>query len=217
MSTNKTWRKSIARWRATSAKQRRIRQRRNTLLLETLEPRRLLTVMNLDLLKTEAFELSQAAYAREVVTDIPILDARNDGNPTAIGLVFAEKDAIVTTEIRQDTFFIKPQVRASTNRQSMQVFTDQDRDGDFEELTYQDANPDFSSPVIQPPIDINDIPPEGRVLSQLTIGQDQSPGNSPQFLTTGAEAYGRFNGFSPQKVGSSIRYAASHLWFGRYC
>ncbi len=50
---------------------RRSRASRGT---ESLESRQLLTMMNLDLLKADAFALSKAAFQREVVAAAGVLD-----------------------------------------------------------------------------------------------------------------------------------------------
>jgi len=171
-------------------------------------------MMNLDLLKADAFALSKAAFQREVVAAAGVLDFPADSKIESVGMVDKEKNAIKTSNfLEQNTFYVTAQPRASLKRQSMRIFTDANRDGDFEERTYLEANPDFSSSIIQPALSIDDIPLAARVLSQLTVGQQQSAGKFPQFLTIGADAYARFNGFEPQTVGSSFR-AAAHNIFG---
>ena len=59
---------------------------------------------------------------------------------------------------------------------AMRVFVDTNNDDWFDEKSYADAGADYSSSIIQPPINPADIPPEGRVISQLTVGAMQ-PGN----------------------------------------
>ena len=186
-----------------------------TLTFETLENRVVLSSvqMSLAILKDRAFALSQAAFQPVTVTPVPMLDYPADSRLESEGLVFQEKDAIVTgTFLDQSGTYVKPQVRASNNVKSMRVFTDANRDGWFEERTYAEAGADYSAPIIQPPINPADIPAEGRVLSQLTIGAPQSGQGYPQFMTIGAEGYARFNGYTPQTVGSSYRVAASNIF-----
>ena len=65
---------------------------------------------------------------------------------------------------------------------------------------------------IQPAVNPADIPAHGRVLSQLTFGTEQTGSGFPQFLTLGAEAYYRFNGYIPQTVGSSGRLGANNIF-----
>jgi hypothetical protein len=193
----------------------RRRQSSRALALEPLESRQLLSAvpMNLDLLTERAFALSQETYQPVVVPPVEILDYPADYQLESIGLVFQEKDAIRTANfLDQNGVFVKPQVRGSNNKMSMRIFVDENRDGWFDERFYEDAQADYSDPIIQPPIDPADIPPAGRVISQLSVGAPQPNQGFPQFLTIGAEGYGRFNAYTPQTVGSSFRVAASNIF-----
>ena len=201
----------------TERRQRTARRRQSprTLALEPLESRQLLSAvpMNLDLLTERAFALSQETYQPVVVPPVEILDYPADYQPGSVGLVFQEKDAIRTANFLDSSgVYVKPHVRGSNNKMSMRIFVDENRDGWFDERFYEDAQADYSDPIIQPPIDPANIPPAGRVISQLSVGAPQPNQGCPQFLTIGAEGYGRFNGYAPQTVGSSFRVAASNIF-----
>jgi hypothetical protein len=206
--------------KSRSFSERRTSARRKTkrlLALEPLESRWLLASlpMSLAILQDRAFALSQEVYQPpESTIPIEILDYPPPPSELeSVGLVFQEKDAITTANfLDQNGVYVKPHVRASNNVKPMRIFVDVDRDGWYEERTYEDAQADYSAAIIQPPINPAEIPAAGRVLSQLTVGAEQ-PGNGfPQFLTIGAEGYGRFNGYAPQVVGSSYRVAASNIF-----
>lgn len=193
----------------------RCRKNHRVLALEPLESRQLLSVvpMDLDLLTERAFALSQETYQPVIVPPVEILDYPADYELESVGLVFQEKDAIRTENfLDQQGVYVKPHVRGSNNKLSMRIWVDENRDGWFDERFYDDAQADYSDPIIQPPIDPADIPPAGRVISQLSVGAPQPNQGFPQFFTIGAEGYGRFNGYVPQTVGSSFRVAASNVF-----
>lgn len=200
--------------RAASAQAtRRQRRRRELFGWELLEERRFMDGKNFALLKADAFALSQLPYQPPVIEAIAALDPPDDGELTSVGMTYQEKNAITTKNFSdQYGACLKPQVRAGANQKSMQVFTDNDLNSVYDERTFTEASPDYSSPVIKPPVTLVDIPASGRVLSQITMCANAGAAGFPQVFTLGAEGYARFNGFPPQTVGASWRVATNNIF-----
>lgn len=172
--------------------------------------------MDLPTLKQKAFDLSQATFVPQIIQPIPMLDPPVDGSPTSLGMVFEEELAITVQNLldpQNNTFYMKATPRAALNQRKIVVYTDQDPDGFYDLRTYPDLQANYSSAIIQPPINVNLIPISGKVLSKWIVGHFQ-PGNGfPQFFDVGASGYVRFNGYVPQIQGASYRLA-SHKVFG---
>ncbi len=167
-------------------------------------------------IKQEAFNLKQSAYEIPLIQAIPELDPPVDGRPESLGLVFQESNTILArskfTDQLQWYAFARP--RAALDKLPFQVYIDNNNDGTYDLRTYADANFDYSSPIIQPPINPGLLPIAGKVLSRFIIGHAQGMGY-PQFFDINANGYVRFNGFAPQTVGSSYRVATHNVFAGQ--
>lgn len=164
----------------------------------------------------ESFLLSQQEYNAPVIQDIPVLDPPVDGRFESKGLTFQESNKIKCQNLidkLQTYAYARP--RASLDKLRFRVYVDENNDGTYELKTYADANPDYSSSEIQPPIETELLPIAGKVLSRFIVGHLQhynSKDEYPQFFDFSAVGYVRFNGFMPQTVGSSYRIALHNVF-----
>lgn len=169
--------------------------------------------MNLTRLKAEAFAVCQSPFKAPVVEPIPILDPPSQGGASAEGMVYLEELAVRTTNLLdRDGFYFSPRPRAAVNTLPMEIFVDNDSTGIYSRKTWEDANPDYSSSQIQPPILKNSIPEAGRVLAELIIGHRSPQGDYPQLFDLRSSAYFRFAGYPPQVTGASLRLAAHKIF-----
>jgi glucan biosynthesis protein len=169
--------------------------------------------MDMARLRSEAFTRCQTPFSRPVVEAVPILDPPH-GGADAEGMVYQEELAVRTTNLLdREGFYFSPRPRAAVNTLPMEIFVDGDNTGTYERKTWEDANPDYSSNQIQPPILQSNIPSAGRVLTELIIGHRSPRGDYPQLFDLRSSAYFRFAGYPPQVTGASLRLAA-HKIFG---
>ncbi|MGZ3746428.1 MAG: glucan biosynthesis protein [Pseudobdellovibrionaceae bacterium] len=170
-------------------------------------------MMDLERLKSEAFSLCQSTFKAPVIEPLALLDPPLDGNLDSEGMVYQEELSIKTTNLlNKDQFYFSPRPRAALNRLPMEIFIDSENSGIYQRKTWEDANPDYSSPQIQPPILKDDIPPAGRALTELIIGHRSPQGDYPQLFDIRSNAYIRFAGYPPQVTGASLRLGAHHIF-----
>ncbi|MGZ3702423.1 MAG: glucan biosynthesis protein [Bdellovibrionota bacterium] len=170
--------------------------------------------MDLDQLKTAAFARCQNAFSPPAIAPVPELDPPRNGEAGATGMVYAEELAVRTTNLLdRNDFYFSPRPRAAVNSIPMDLFVDNDGSGTYQRMTWDEANPDYSSPQIQPAIDKGAIPAAGRVLTELIVGHRSPRGDYPQLFDIRSSAYLRFAGFPPQVTGASLRLGA-HGIFG---
>jgi hypothetical protein len=169
----------------------------------------------MDKLKTEAFNRCQNPFQRPIIKPIAILDPPSSGGIESTGMTYQEELAVRSGNILdQDDFYISPRPRAAVNSLPMDVFVDNNHSGEYVKKTWEDARFDYSSSVIQPPIDPNAIPEEGKVITEIIFGHRSYKGDYPQLFDLRSSAYFRFAGFPPQVTGASLRLGA-HSIFGR--
>lgn len=167
------------------------------------------TPMNIELLKAEAFARCQTRFVRPQTEPVPVLDPPSSGGQNSIGMVFHEELAVRTKNfLDQNNFYFSPRPRAAVNTLPMKIFISPNNDGIFLEKFWDDADPDYSSHVIQPPINKDTIPMAGRVLTELIIGHKSPTGDFPQLFDIRSSAYVRFAGYPPQITGASLRLGA---------
>ncbi|MDZ4660397.1 MAG: right-handed parallel beta-helix repeat-containing protein [Pseudomonadota bacterium] len=169
--------------------------------------------MNIELLKAEAFARCQTPFVRPVTYAVPILDPPSGGGHDAVGMVFQEELAVRTKNfLEKDGFYFSPRPRAAVNTLPMEIFIDQNNTGSFSRKTWEDADPEYSSRTIRPPINKSEIPAAGRVLTELIIGHKSPIGDFPQLFDIRSSAYVRFAGYPPQITGASLRLGAHGLF-----
>lgn len=172
------------------------------------------TPMNLEFLKQKAFERCQGGFHRPLFIPIPLLDPPRLGGVQEVGLVYQEELAIRTKNLLdKNGFYFSPRPRAAVNTLPMDIFVKDGEQNLYQRKTWYDAEPDFSSPLIQPSVDITQIPDEGRVLTELIVGHRSPQGDYPQLFDIRSSAYLRFAGYPPQIMGASLRLGA-HKIFG---
>jgi hypothetical protein len=171
-------------------------------------------IMNLERLKLAAFSSCQIKFMKPTIEPVPDLDPPHAGGRDAQGMVYQEELEVKTTNLLdRDGFYFSPRPRAAVNSLPMEIFVDNDNSGLYRRKTWTDANPDFSSALIQPPIDKNALPAAARVLTELIIGHRSPQGDYPQLFDIRSSAYVRFAGYPPQATGASLRLGA-HRIFG---
>jgi hypothetical protein len=169
--------------------------------------------MHLVALREAAFARCQEPFAAPTTEPVPVLDPPN-GGPEAVGMVYQEELAVRSRNLLdRDEFYVNPRPRAAVNTLPMEIFVDPDGAGIYRRKTWEDADPDYSSPSIQPAIDKSAIPAAGRVLTELIIGHRSPKGDYPQLFDIRSSAYVRFAGYPPQVTGASLRLGA-HRIFG---
>lgn len=170
--------------------------------------------MNLNLLKKEAFARCQSPFQRPTINPVPLLDPPTDGGgPASVGMTYQEELAVRTTNfIDRDGFYFSPRPRLALNTLPMDIYFSEPASENYQPVTWEMANPDFSSPAITPPIPREQIPAAGRVLTEYVIGHLAPQGGYPQLFDVRSSAYVRFNGYSPQVSGASLRLGAHRLW-----
>lgn len=168
--------------------------------------------MNVEALKAKAFALcQQKQYLAPQPVHIPLLDPPN-GGLQEVGMAYQEELALKTKNLLdQQGFYFSPRPRAAVNSIPMDIYVDQNNSGVYQLKTWNDAELDYSSPVIIPPIDKNLIPQEGRVLTELVIGHVSPQGDYPQLFDLRSSAYFRFAGYPPQITGASLRLGANNI------
>jgi hypothetical protein len=171
--------------------------------------------MDIEHLKSIAFKSCQSRYIAPVVEPVPMLDPPRDGGSTAEGMVYQEELAVTTSNLLdQNGFYFTPRPRAAVNRIPMEIFVDPSNSGNYQRKTWEDANPDYSSGIIQPPIDQQALPSAARVLTELIIGHVAPKGDYPQLFNLRSSAYFRFASYPPQVMGATLRLGA-HRIFGK--
>lgn len=169
--------------------------------------------MNMAKLRVKAFSACQKKFEKPVVLPIPVLDPPVQGGPEAIGMTFQEElEVRMSNILDRDGFYVFPKPRAALNNTPINLFIDQDGDGKYSDVKWEDANPDFSSSKIHPPIDKNQIPDFGKILTELVIGHRSPTGDYPQLFDIRSSAYVRFAGYPPQIPGASLRLGTHNLW-----
>ncbi|MBC7743216.1 MAG: glucan biosynthesis protein [Bdellovibrionaceae bacterium] len=169
--------------------------------------------MNLELLKQEAFKQCQKPFNIPVITSIPVLDPPKDGRPESEGMVYQEELEVRTTNLLDtNQFYFSPRPRLTVNTLPMNIYVDRDQSGNYELKSWADANPDYSSPLIRPPIDKSSIPMAGQVLTEIIVGHLSPKGDYPQLFDIRSSAYVRFAGFPPQITGASLRLGAHRIF-----
>ncbi|MBF0315450.1 MAG: right-handed parallel beta-helix repeat-containing protein [Oligoflexia bacterium] len=170
--------------------------------------------MSLERLKQIAFERCQHPFERPEIVPIPILDPPNSAGVPGVGMDYKAELAVTASNVLdRDGFYMYPRPRAAVNSLPMDIFVDTDKSGMYQRKTWEDVNPNFSSPDIQPPIDKSKIPPEGRVLTELIVGHQAPNGKGwPQLFDIRSSAYVRFAGYPPQVTGASMRLGAHGIF-----
>jgi hypothetical protein len=170
--------------------------------------------MNLARLKAKAFAQCQIPFVAPVIVPIAVLDPPKGGGHDSIGMVYQEELAVKTSNLLdQEDFYFSPRPRAAVNSIPMNIFIDTNHSGFYKKKSWESANPDFSASEIQPAIARSDIPPEGRVLTEIIVGHRSPDGDYPQLFDIRSSGYVRFAGYPPQITGASMRLAA-HKIFG---
>lgn len=169
--------------------------------------------MDIESLKEMAFQSCQSSYVPPKIVPVDILDPPK--GPTAqVGLNYQAELAVTTKNLLdRNGFYFSPRPRAAVNKVPMDIFVDTDGSGSYHRMTWEDADPNFSSPIIQPPVDRNVIPSSGKILTELIVGHLGQPGDYPQLFDIRSSAYFRFAGFPPMVTGASLRLGA-HGIFG---
>ncbi len=162
--------------------------------------------MDMAQLRERAFARCQKPFHRPKPEPVPLLDPPQIYGSDAEGMIFQEELAVRTTNLLdRDEFYFSPRPRAAVNTLPMEIFVGEN--GNYRRKTWEDANPDYSSPEIRPAIKRDDIPPAGRVLTELIIGHRSPSGDWPQLFDIRSSAYVRFAGYPPQITGASLRLA----------
>ncbi len=171
--------------------------------------------MDIERLKARAFSACQSPNVAFVVEPVPFLDPPTVNGSDNEGLVYQEELAIRTANLLdKDGFYFSPRPRAAVNQLPMKIYVDEEGKGSYVLKTWDDANPDYSSSDIKPPINRDLIPPSGRVLSEVIIGHQAPQGGYPQLFDIRSSAYVRFAGYPPQITGASLRLGV-HRIFGK--
>ncbi len=169
--------------------------------------------MDIERLRSEAFSRCQSPFKAPIVEPVAILDPPKNGGADAEGMVYQEELSVRTTNLLdRDGFYFSPRPRAAVNTLPMEIFVDNDKTGFYQRKTWEDANPDYNSNQIQPPILKSAIPQAGRVLTELIIGHRSPQGDYPQLFDLRSSAYVRFAGYPPQVTGASLRLGAHKIF-----
>jgi len=164
-------------------------------------------------LQNEAFSRCQSPFKTPAIEPVPVLDPPQSGGAAAVGMVYQEELAVRTSNLLdRDDFYFSPRPRAAVNSLPMELFVDNEKNGIYLRKTWEDANPDYSSDSIQPPIQKSEIPSAGRVLTELIIGHRSPDGDYPQLFDIRSSAYLRFAGYPPQITGASLRLGAHRIF-----
>mgnify|MGYP000971209355 CR=1 FL=1 len=164
--------------------------------------------------KADAFALCQGPFRKPQPEAIPMLDPPTESGVGTLGMIYQEELAVRARAnlLDQKDFYVKPLPRAAVNQIPMEVFVDPVGDGRYEPKTWADANFDYGSPDIQPPIDREKIPEAGRVLTEVIVGHRAPDGGYPQLFDFRSSAYVRFAGYPPQITGASLRLGAHGIF-----
>jgi hypothetical protein len=169
--------------------------------------------MDIERLKAEAFSRCQRPFNPPVIAPVATLDPPVDGDPKGEGMVYQEELSIRTTNLLdRDGFYFSPRPRAALNKLPMEIYVDNDKTGIYQRKTWKDANPDYSSYEIHPPILKSALPQAGRVLTELIVGHRSPRGDYPQLFDLRSNAYLRFAGYPPQVTGASLRLGAHNIF-----
>ncbi|MDQ1350029.1 MAG: periplasmic glucans biosynthesis protein [Acidobacteriota bacterium] len=156
-------------------------------------------------LVSEAFFMP---YSKPEIEDIPILDQ----------LSFQQKEAISCNNLIDDGItYAYARPRAALDKLKFCVFTSPDSTDpennmiEYALKTYALAAPNYAG--VNPPINKNLIPINGKVLTRFIIGHKSNKRENeyPQLFDFSAAGYIRFNGFPPHEVGSSFRVALHNV------
>lgn len=185
--------------------------------------------MNMLALRQKAFKLCQAPYKKLTVEPVPEIDPPPEGiGIDGLGLTYQEESMVQTkTSLSKDNFYLKARPRLAGNNWPMDVFIDYQNSGRYTQLTWEDAEPDFSveSPQfdskgnprpplkITPTVDPQKLPKAAKVLTELTVGHLDKNGGWPGFFVIRSNGYIRFAGLGEgQRMGSSMRLGAHRIW-----
>lgn len=164
-------------------------------------------------LREEAFRQCEAPFREPVIVPVPALDPPTSGGRDAEGLVYQEELAIRARNLLdRDGFYFQPRPRAALNRLGMEIFVGDGTGTSFRRQTWADAAPDYASPEIRPPIDVEALPAAARVLTEIIIGHRAPAGDYPQLVNFRSSAYVRFAGFPPSIMGASMRLGARNVF-----
>ncbi len=167
--------------------------------------------MDLQLLKQKALSQCQLNYIAPKFQPVPMLDPPN-GGLEAEGMAFQEELSVRTRNLLdQDGFYFSPRPRAAVNSIPMDIYVDTKNSGSYSLKTWEDAEVDYTSNIIQPKIDKNLIPEAGRILTEIVIGHRSPSGDYPQLFDLRSSAYFRFAGYPPQITGASLRLGANKI------
>ncbi len=170
--------------------------------------------MTVENMKAQAFKRCQGPFTMPVTQPVAVLDPPKDGAPDSEGMVYQEELSVHTSNfLDQEGFYFSPRPRAAVNTLPMDIFVQHKKTSLYERKTWEDAEPDYSSPNIRPPIVKNSIPEAGRVLTEIIVGHKSPDGGYPQLFDLRSSAYFRFAGYPPQVTGASMRLGA-HKIFG---
>lgn len=167
--------------------------------------------MDMQILKANAFAACQVPYIAPKPEPVPMLDPPNGGLEVE-GMAFQEELSVRTKNVLdQDGFYFSPRPRAAVNSIPMNIYVDPKNIGVYQLKTWEDAEVDYTSEIIQPKIDKNLIPEAGRVLTEIVIGHRSPKGDYPQLFDLRSSAYFRFAGYPPQITGASLRLGAHKI------
>lgn len=169
--------------------------------------------MTMDRMRAAAFARCQGPWQKPVVVPVPMLDPPASGGPEALGMTFQEElEVHVSNVLDKEKFYLFAKPRVALNTLAVNLYLDRDNSGTYKKIQWEDVNPDYSSPKIQPPINRDDIPAAGRYLTELILGHENPAGGWPQIFDLRSSAYVRFSGFPPMNAGASFRLGAHRLW-----
>lgn len=171
--------------------------------------------LTFEALRAKAFSMCRGEFTSPATPDIPLIDPPTDGNPDSIGLVYQEELSVLTdlafdkTDQERTYFIVRP--RLAGNKLPMEVFIKGD-DGNYRRQHWEDLNIRFPSDTIRPAVDKEQIPPAGRVLSEIIVGHGTPERGYPFVFNLRSSAYARFSAYSPQVAGASLRLAAHKIF-----
>jgi hypothetical protein len=166
-----------------------------------------------DSLVKKAFALSRQKFVPVTIPQCSNLDPPADGNLQSPGMVYQECLSVSSVNLAdRDLFYASAKPRCGANRYSFDIYLGDSSGKLFEQKTWADCKFVWESPLIQPPLNPDNLPPECKTLTEFLVGHKQTSDNWPQFFDFIASGYVRFCGYSPQIFGSSYR-VATHAVF----
>lgn len=163
----------------------------------------------------EAKDLARRPYQPVQIRPIPVLDPPVDGRPESQGLVYQEYLAIKGDKFLDDgKWWAEARPRGSQNRYPLRIFMYDQNNRQYREVKYELDKYDYSSPIIQPPIE--EVPEEGRYITALDLGHILVAGKFPQFFTIGGDGYMRFVPLAEgREMGASFRVAGHNVTWSK--